>query len=174
MLKTETDYPSKHPELGNKMPILDLAVWVEEMQLPAPGLEDSNLDSNCKDVCLPLGMPKQDVQGLDDGNKPATRMVQQINYQFFSKPIAPKRKFLASSAQPWSQKRTTFTQEIIRRLLRTRKEQSCKNKQRILSEYCQVLKNSGYSVQMRREVLDSGLKGYNKILDEHNNGTKPM
>ena len=27
---------------------------------------------------------------------------------------------------------------------------------------------------MRREVLDSGLKGYNKILEEHETGSKPM
>jgi hypothetical protein len=39
MLKTEADFPSDHSEL-NKVPILDIAVWVEEMLMSASGMED--------------------------------------------------------------------------------------------------------------------------------------
>ena len=121
-----------------------------------------------------LGQPKNRVQGLEDNEKPATRLVKQVNYQFYSKPMAPKRTILACSAQPLSQKRTTFTQEIVRRLLRTKKEQSCAKKQRLLTEYMQVLKNSGYGVQLRKEILKSGVNGSNKILEEDVKATKPM
>ena len=38
----------------------------------------------------------------------------------------------------------------------------------------QVLKNSGYTSQFRKEVLDSGVKGYNKILSDHFSGIKPI
>ena len=76
------------------------------------GLDDRNLHSNCKaDVCRPLGLPKQEVQGVEDKEKAATRLFQQIIYQLFSMPMAPQRTILARSAQPLSQKRTTFTQE---------------------------------------------------------------
>ena len=43
MLKTEEDNPSNHPELNYKVPILDMAVWVEDKQMSAPGMEDENI-----------------------------------------------------------------------------------------------------------------------------------
>ena len=33
---TEADCPSKHPDLGQKVNILDKSVWLEETNLPAP------------------------------------------------------------------------------------------------------------------------------------------
>lgn len=38
----------------------------------------------------------------------------------------------------------------------------------------QVLKNSGNNSKFRKEVLKSGLKGYNCILADHKSGIKPM
>ena len=38
MFKTEEDSPGNHHELGYKVPILDLALWVESVKLPAPGM----------------------------------------------------------------------------------------------------------------------------------------
>ena len=78
---------------------------------------------------------------------------------------------LAESAQPWQQKRTTATQELIRRLLNTKKELKCSEKQKIISEFMQLLKNSNYDSKFRGEILKSGLKGYNKILEAHCAGT---
>ena len=49
MFKTEADSPGKHPELAYKVPILDLAVWVESVQLPAPGMDKEDLHSSCSD-----------------------------------------------------------------------------------------------------------------------------
>ena len=135
MLSTEADYPTKHPELENKFPILDMAVWVEVESLTAPGMECArSLHTQCSSgVCLPIGDPKSAKNYAIEGDDiPATSLVQQIQYQFYSKPMAPKKTNLASSAQPWSQKITTFTQEVIRRLLRTKKELSCAMKQNIL------------------------------------------
>ena len=48
VLKTEADSPGRHPELGYKVPILDIAVWVVEEDLPAPGMEDKNLHRGCE------------------------------------------------------------------------------------------------------------------------------
>ena len=36
------------------------------------------------------------------------------------------------------------------------------------------LKNSGYGEKYRKEILDSALKGFNKMLEEDRNGTKPL
>ena len=61
-VETEHDCPSFHPELGYKVPVLDLAVWVEEVRVAAPGLEVQKLQSSCSEdeICLPVGeLPPQ-------------------------------------------------------------------------------------------------------------------
>ena len=57
-VETEHDYPSNHPELGYKVPVLDLAVWVEEVRVDAPGLEVQQLHGSCSEdeICLPVGV----------------------------------------------------------------------------------------------------------------------
>ena len=177
MLKTEADSPARHPELGFKVPILDMAVWVEKMLLPAPGLVNENLHTKCQQEqeCLPIG-PKvaEFEQGLEGTTEDSSRPVYQVNYEFFSKPTAPKTTLHVTSVNPWQQKRTTFTQEVIRRLLRTRKYQKCTDKQKVLNEYMQVLKNSGYNSNFRREILKAGISGYQKILEDDRLGKKPL
>ena len=181
MLETESDYPSNHPELENKVPILDMAVWMEEVELPAQGLEDM-LHSQCRGeyICLPIGIPPKrllQTEGeveMEAQPTPASRLVLQVYYQFYRKPMAQQRVILASSALPWQQKRTALTQELIRRLLRTKKELNCKVKQIIISEFMQLLKNSGYDKKFRCEILQSGLKGYNSILEADRVGKKPL
>ena len=81
---------------------------------------------------------------------------------------------MASSAQPWNQKRTTLTQELIRRLLNCSKELPCRSKAKHLTDFMQLLKNSGYSETFRLEILNSGLKGYNKILCAERDGVRPV
>ena len=104
----------------------------------------------------------------------SSRLVQQVQFEFFSKPMAPPRVILAASAQPWGQKRTTLTQELIRRLLNCRPELGCGVKLKHVNRYMQMLKNSGYDEKFRTEVLRSGLAGYNKILESNKTGAKPM
>ena len=42
-VETEYDCPSRHPELDFKVPVLDLGVWVEEIEVASPGLEVQEL-----------------------------------------------------------------------------------------------------------------------------------
>ena len=102
------------------------------------------------------------------------KAVQQVNHDFFSKPCGPKTTILSCSANSWQQKRTAFTNEVIRWLQRTRNEQNCSKKQRILTDFMQVLKNSGYNQNLRREVLRSAIKQYNTILEQAKSGVKPI
>ena len=99
--------------------------------------------------------------------------MQQVRYDFFSKPMAAKKVILSTSAQPWGQKRTTLTQELIRRMLNCSKELNCEAKRKHLDNYMQLLKNSGYSEAFRAEILNAGLKGYNKIVKAEQ-GVRPM
>ena len=88
MFETETDSPASHPEVGYKVPILDLSVWVEKVWLPAPGMDSNNLHSSCPadGTCLPLGTPHEQKgeQGMADKDLPARRMVQQIFFEFYT------------------------------------------------------------------------------------------
>ena len=183
-IETEYDCPSLHPELGKKVPVLDLAMWVEEVRLSARGLEGQDLHSRCGEggTCLPLEEPQPaqglEVQrpggGLEQEPVPASWLAQQVQFEFYSKPMAPSRVILASSAQPWGQKRTSLTQELIRRMLNCSKELCCKVKQKHLNIYMQMLKNSGYEAKFRAEVLRAGLAGYRKILAADKAGLRPL
>ena len=80
-------------------------------------LQGMDLHRSCDiDVpCLPLGKVELG-RGLEEEDESAPKMVQQIYYEFFSKPMKPKLVILSDSALPWQQKRTVLTQECIRRL----------------------------------------------------------
>ena len=97
-----------------------------------------------------------------------------MRFEFYRKPMAPTRLLMAESAQPWQQKRTSWTQEVIRRLLRTSRQLSCQRKRKILSDCMQLMKNSGYAARFREEVLLAGVSGYSKILEADRDGSKPM
>ena len=173
MFETEMDSPALHPELENKVPILDMAVWMERVCISARGLEEQDLHSSCDEdgTCLPIGAPRRRLEGEEE---PAKRLVQQVFFVHYDKPMKPKRTMMESSANSWQQKRTTLTQELMRRLRNTKKELSCQKKQQITSDFMQIMKNSGYSGKFRREILMSALNGYNKILEAEKSGEKPM
>ena len=266
-IETEYDCPSRHPELGFKVPVLDLAVWVEDVEVAPPRLETQQLHNLCcDDICLPVGLPRPHPadhptcsphytppvyrggfsgrsinnsaldtqliqpfgsQGLslqsdaalsaphptpgpcgpgrlcrsrpcrcnieqsqlahlaprasqprdqDVGLLPPihTRKVQQVMFEFYAKPMTAKKVILATSAQSWGQKRSTLTQELIRRLLNCSKSLSCATRKKHLNNYMQLLKNSGYSEKFRLELLRSGLQGYNKILEAERDGVRPV
>ena len=88
--------------------------------------------------------------------------------------MTAKKVMMAASAQPWGQKRTTLTQELIRRLLNCSKRLSCATRRKHLDNYMQLLKNSGYSETFRAEILKSGLKGYNLILEAEREKVRPV
>ena len=88
--------------------------------------------------------------------------------------MTAKKVILATSAQPWGQKRTTLTQELFRRLLNCSKELSCSTKRKHLDNFMQLLNNSGYSQKFRTEILKSGLEGYNKIVKAEKEGVRPV
>ena len=46
MFHTEAVAPGNHPELSFKVPIMDLAVWMDSQELPAPGMDSQNVHSS--------------------------------------------------------------------------------------------------------------------------------
>ena len=124
MLNAEEEFPSKHPELNFKVPILDMAVWVEDKQMAAPGMESQNIHSRfAEGECLPIGQTNPETQGLDIHNKPATRLVPQISYQFYAKPSLPKTTIMCSQQTHCNRR----GRHLPRRLI-TIKEHCCDKK----------------------------------------------
>ena len=58
--------------------------------------------------------------------------------------------------------------------MKCRKELSWSIKHKHLNRFMQLLKNSGYDVKFRNEVLKSGLLGYKTILEVEKSGFRPL
>jgi len=94
---------------ANKFLVLDLAMWVEEVRVSARGQEGQGVHSRCGQggTCLPLGDAagglegQQHIEGLEEGTRAACWLAQQVQFEFYSKPMAPSKVMLASSAQLW-------------------------------------------------------------------------
>ena len=109
MLKTEADSPGRYPELGYRVPILDIAVWVVEEDLHAPGMEDKNLHRGCEGgECLAIAEPNCNTERLEGGTTSSTRILPQVQYRFYLKPSAAKTTILSIYAKPMATKENSF------------------------------------------------------------------
>ena len=97
-----------------------------------------------------------------------------IDFEFFEKPTKNPRVILADSALSFSKKRTILTQECLRRLRNTKMELGSEVQGVHLNKFMLKLKNSGYNFKFRKEILDSGLKAYQKMKDDDKKNIKPM
>jgi hypothetical protein len=120
---------------------------------------------NYEDGKLPVLDVKVDVNVAEDNR---------VDFEFFEKPTKNPRVILASSALSRTQKRTILTQECLRRLRNTKVELGPQVQAKHLNHFMLKLKNSGYGQKFRKEILDSALQAFDKILEDDKNGTKPM
>ena len=97
-----------------------------------------------------------------------------IDFEFFEKPTKNPCVILASSALSNSQKRTILTQECLRRLRNTKLELGLEIQNKHLNVFMLKLKNSGYSKKFRKEIVDSALKAFEKMVTDHKSGVKPL
>ena len=97
-----------------------------------------------------------------------------IDFEFFEKPTKNPMVILASSALSQSQKRTILTQECLRRLRNTKIELGPEVQTKHLNLFMLKLKNSGYKEKFRKEILNSALQAFAKMLADDESGAKPM
>ena len=120
---------------------------------------------NYDDGKLPVLDVKVDVNEDEDNR---------IDFEFYEKPTKNPRVILASSALSHSQKRSILTQECLRRLRNTKVELGPQVQAKHLNQFMLKLKNSGYGQKFRKEILDSALQAFDKMLADDRNGTKPL
>ena len=78
-----------------------------------------------------------------------------IDFEFFKKPTKNPNVILANSALSHTQKRTILTQECLRRLRNTKVELGSQTQNKHLNQFMLKLKNSGYGIKFRKEILDN-------------------
>ena len=69
-----------------------------------------------------------------------------------------------SSALPIKTKIITLTQEILRRMRNISRREPVETRIEIIDKFMVKLVNSGYPLEIRIDVLESGLKGYYRMV----------
>ena len=140
---------------------------VREIANPINTMIKLTVDRPCnyEDGKMPVLDIKVDVNVSEDNR---------IDFEFYEKPTKNPRVVLASSALSHTQKRTILTQECLRRLRNTKVELGSQTQNKHLNPFMLKLKNSGYGIKFRKEILDSAIKAFDKMLVDDKNGTKPM
>jgi hypothetical protein len=165
MIKTEEDYPSKYK--SNLLPILDLQVSVNDV---------TYTESNEDDVYRKRRRDKESDEEREKRREREKELkgVGQMNFQFYRKIMAPRRTILAKSAMPMRIKRTTATQECLRRLLNCRRGLPEEVRTEHMNEHMRILKRSGYSEKFRLEILKSADSAYCKMIEQEEKGERKM
>ena len=112
-------------------------------------------------------IPMLDMQvGIDQKGK--------IVRQFYSKPVSTPFTILARSAHPWQTKRSTLTQEGVRRLLNTSSNCSEVTRNKIVSEWDDKMNRSGYDKKFRSSVIKAAIQSYNSKVLIASEGGRPL
>ena len=88
--------------------------------------------------------------------------------------MASRMTVHAKTAIPESQKRNIITQEVIRILKNCSRELSWEIKVKHLEQLSLRLQYSGYDMKFRREVIDSGVKAYRKMIENDKQNVIPL
>ena len=110
------------------------------------------VEIDCPSLHANKKMPILDLEVWVENNE--------INFQFYRKPMANTLVLMERSAMSKRMKRVCLMQEVIRILRNTKKELPDYIKTKFLSEFALRMKESGYSEKFRREIIEGGVKGY--------------
>ena len=106
--------------------------------------------------------------------KMAINEEQEIEYMFYRKPQSNKFKMMARSALPDKVKRSTLTNEALRRLLCCSPNLEEQKKVEVMEEYARMLRRSGYSERFRHEVISDAVQGFKNMQQREQQGGRPV
>ena len=95
-------------------------------------------------------------------------------HAFFRKPQTNKFTMMARSALPEKVKRSTLTNEALRRLLCCSSNLEEAKKVKIMEDFARMLRRSGYSEKFRYEVISDALRGHEKMRQREIDGGRPV
>lgn len=111
-------------------------------------------------------MPILDLEVWVEGN--------QVMYQFYRKPMSNFLVLMARSAMSMKMKRICLMQEVVRTLRNTKRSLPEEVKTNFLSEFALRMKDSGYTCKFRKEVIEGGVKAYEKQVVRDETGQCPL
>ena len=97
-----------------------------------------------------------------------------LRWMFYRKPMSNRLLIPAESAMAISIKRTALTQYGLRILRNTSLELDWDSKAEMLSDFCSRMRDSGYGQKFRAQIIESVLRGWDKMLDEQERGGRPV
>ena len=89
-----------------------------------------------------------------------------IKYSFFKKPLSSKFVVMEKSALSWDSKRAVLSQEVIRRSMNMCNDISQEERDSKIENFTTMLLDSGYTHTQAREVVVSGLTGYERKVEK--------
>ena len=93
-------------------------------------------------------------------------------YMFYRKPQCNKFTMMERSALPDKVKRSTMTNEALRRILCCSPELEEHKKIEVMEEFAKMLRRSGYSEKFRFEVISDAVQGYQKMVKREKEGSQ--
>ena len=99
---------------------------------------------------------------------------QRVFFRHYRKPMANPLVIHQRSAMPAKVKRECLTNEVIRIMRNTCREAPIEVKRCYMSDFANRMRASGYRERFRREIIESGMKGYEKQVQRNNRGERPL
>ena len=97
-----------------------------------------------------------------------------INYSFFEKKLNTPYCVMRSSAMSASSKISTLSQDLIRRMMNCSETVPQSERDGIVNDYIDRLMVSGYEKDQVREIVESGLLGYERKLKRARKSNMPL
>ena len=97
-----------------------------------------------------------------------------VLHEYYSKPVSSKAVIDSRSAMPLKDKRTVLTQDLLRVMLRCSPELPWEVKKTHIEEYALRMQFSGYSEELRKDIVKSATTAYEKIKRRVEKGERPL
>ena len=106
--------------------------------------------------------------------KMAINEEEEVKYMFHRKPQSNKVTMMARSALPQRIKRSTLSNEALRRLLCCSPNLEEQKKTEVMEEYARMLRRSGYSERFRHEIISDAVQGFKNMQKREEEGGQPV
>jgi hypothetical protein len=133
-------------------------------------------NSICPQIQMTVDVPgthrnmKLPVLDLNFWMKTGDDGLQTVCHTFYKKAVSSQYTILKRSAMSMSVKRTTHFQEAMRRLKNCDKNQTWLERATHLTEWCNMLRISGYNEQYRFNILTGAIDRYTEICNMESEG----
>ena len=99
---------------------------------------------------------------------------QTLMYSFFEKPTASPYVTMENSAWSWANKHSSLAQDMVRRMSNMTEKLDQDTRDRVVDQFSDKLRTSGYNTIQIKQIIISGLKGYERRRRREMEGGTPI